>query len=176
MNRRLPSEKTALKLLVQAGCSKKVISHCQAVADFAVEIAKGCKKKSLKIDIDLVRIGSLLHDIGRAKTHGVSHGIVGAKIAKELNLSDALVSIIERHVGSGITAKEAEDLGWSVKDYIPETIEERIVAYADKLIEGSIRVPIEVAIERFRHDRSVPEDSVERLKEWHEELSLCLER
>ncbi|MFQ6068515.1 MAG: TIGR00295 family protein [Candidatus Bathyarchaeia archaeon] len=174
MSKRLPSEKTALKLLMQTGCSEKVIRHCKAVADFAVEIAKACKGKGLKVDVDLVRVGAILHDIGRAKTHNVDHGIIGAQIAKELNLSNAVVSIIERHVGSGITENEAEKLGWPVKSYVPRFFEERIVAYADKLIEGSRRLPVEAAVERFRRDRRIPESSVERLKQWHKELSFCL--
>lgn len=175
MSRGLPSEETALKLLMHAGCSKKVVQHCRAAADLAVEIAEACKKKGLVVNVELVRIGALLHDIGRAKTHSVDHGIVGAYIARELGLPDALVSIIERHVGSGITESEAEKLRWPVKSYVPESIEERIVAYADKLIEGSMRMPIEVVFERFRRDKHIPEASVERLKQWHEELSFCLE-
>jgi len=174
VSRGLPSEETALKLLMNIGCSKKVVKHCRAVADLAVEIAETCTKKGFVVNVELVRIGALLHDIGRSKTHGVDHGIVGAHIARELNLPDDLVSIIERHVGSGITESEAEKLGWPVKSYIPESIEERIVAYADKLIEGSMRMPIEVVFERFRQDRHIPDASVERLKQWHEELSFCL--
>jgi uncharacterized protein len=174
VSRRLLSEETALKLLIQAGCSEKVVDHCRVVADFAVEIAEACKKKGLKVDVDLVRIGALLHDIGRAKTHAVDHGVVGAQIARDLNLSDAVVFIIERHVGSGITKHEAEKLGWPVKSYVPESLEERIVSYADKLIEGSMRMPVEVAVERFRRDKHIPEAAVERLKQWHEEFSVCL--
>jgi len=173
VSRRLPSEETALKLLVQIGCPEKVVEHCRAVADFAVEIAEACKKKGLEVDVDLVRIGALLHDIGRAKTHTVGHGIVGAQIAKDLNLPDVVVSIIERHVGSGITKHEAEKLGWPVKNYVPESLEERIVSYADKLIEGSMRMPVEVAVERFRRDKHIPEASVERLKQWHKEFSVA---
>jgi uncharacterized protein len=175
VSEQLPSEETALKLLKEAGCSKKVIKHCQAVANFAEKIAEACRKKGIKIDVSLVRIGALLHDVGRAKTHGVEHGVVGAKIMRELNLPDVVVSIIERHVGGGISSKEAEKLGFPVKSYVPESIEERIVAYADKLIEGSMRVPVNVAVKRFRQDTNIPETAVERLKLWHEELSACLE-
>ena len=175
MSRWLPSEEMALKILAQVGCSKRIVEHCRSVADFAVEIAGACRKKGFDVDIDLVRIGALLHDIGRAKTHRVDHGIVGAQIARELNLPDTVVSIIERHVGSGITENEAEKLGWPMRSYVPESLEERIVAYADKLIEGSMRVPIEVAVERFRRDRHISEASVKRLRQWREEFSVCLE-
>jgi uncharacterized protein len=170
----LPSEKTAMNLLEKAGCSKKVISHCRAVADFAAEIANACREKGLKVDVDLVRIGGLLHDIGRAKTHSVDHGVMGASIARDFNLSVKLVNIIERHVGSGITEREARRAGLPVKSYVPVSLEERVVAYADKLIEGSTRLPFDVAVERFRRDKNIPEAAVERLKQWHIEFSTCL--
>ena len=174
MNKQLPSRKTALDFLKAIGCSKNVIDHCKKVADLAVEIAKMCRKNGVKVDVNLVHIGALLHDAGRAKTHTIEHGIIGAQIARAWDFPEAVVSIIENHVGSGISKAEAEKLGWPAKDYIPVTIEGQIVSYADKLIEGSIRVPIEVAIERFRQDKNIPKTSVERLKQWHEELTECM--
>jgi uncharacterized protein len=164
----------AIKFLMKTGCSKKVVEHCKAVADFAVEIAEACKKKGLEVNVDLVRIGALLHDVGRAETHMVDHGIVGVHIASEWTLPKAVLSIIERHVGSGISKSEAAKLGWPVKSYIPRTVEERIVAYADKLIEGSQRVSVEMAVNRFRLDKDISEVSVQRLKKWHKEFSNCL--
>lgn len=163
-----------MNLLEKAGCSKRVMAHCKTVADFAVEIANACREKGMKVDVDLVRIGGLLHDIGRAKTHSVDHGVMGASIARDYNLSGKLVNIIERHVGSGITEREARRSGLPVKSFVPVSLEERVVAYADKLIEGSTRLPFGVAVERFRRDKNIPEAAVVRLKQWHLELSTCL--
>ncbi len=174
MNSKLPSEETALNFLKVIGCSNNVVDHCKTVANFAVEIAEACRNSGVEVNVDLVRIGALLHDVGRAKTHGIDHGIVGAQIAREWKFPEAVASVIENHVGSGITKVEAEKLGWPVKDYIPKNLEEQIVSYADKLIEGSVRVSIDVAVERFRRDKNIPKDSVERLKQWHEELTECV--
>jgi uncharacterized protein len=173
VSRRVPSEKTALKILRQAGCSKKVIEHCIKVARYATEIAESCKKKGIQVDVELVHIGALLHDIGRARTHTVNHSIVGAELARELNLSDSIVSIIENHVGTGINENEAEKLGWRKKSYVPQTLEERIVAYADKLIAGSTLLPIELAMDRLCRENGASKDAAARLKLWHEELSHC---
>lgn len=174
MKPHLLTEDRALKLLIDSGCSKKVILHCEAVADLAVEVAKKCKEKGLQVNIDLVRIGALLHDIGRSETHSVDHSIIGAQIARTLKLPVAIISIIERHVGSGITESSAKMLGWPAKSYIPQSLEERIVAYTDKLIEGSKRVSFEVAVKRFRSDSNIKQDSIERLKSWHKFFSECL--
>ena len=169
MNERLPSEKMALKLLDETGCSRKVINHCKAVEKVATEIAEACKKRGLNVDMKLVQVGALLHDIGRSKTHSVNHAIVGAEIARSLNLPEAVISIIERHVGGGITMEEAENLGSPVKSYVPETLEEKIVTYADKLIEGSERVSIEQTIEKF--SRKLPPSAIAGMKKLHEEIT-----
>jgi len=85
-----------------------------------------------------------------------------------LGLPEPIISIIKRHVGGGISADEAERLGWPKDVYIPQTIEEKIVAYADKLIEGSKRVTIEETIEKF--SRELPPPAVERVRRLHEEM------
>jgi uncharacterized protein len=170
VNEKLPSSQMALSLLSESGCSKRVIAHCKAVSALAVKFAEACEKKGLDVDVDLVEVGALLHDIGRSKTHDVNHVIVGVEIAKSLNLPESIVSIIECHVGGGITADEAKELGWPVKDYLPTTLEEKLVAYADKLIEGSRVVSIERTIEQFSRTLGENHPAIDRIIRLHEEL------
>jgi uncharacterized protein len=170
VNEELPSSQTALKLLSEAGCSKRVIAHCKAVSALAVKFAEACEKKEIDVDVELVEVGALLHDIGRSKTHGVDHAVVGVEIAESLNLPESIVSIIERHIGGGISAEEAKDLGLPVKDYFPLTLEEKLVAYADKLIEGSRVVPIERTIEQFSRKLGEHHPAIDRIIRLHEEL------
>ena len=173
MSRQLPTRKEALSFLLKAGCSPGVVRHAKAVAALAVKIAEARRKKGSEVDIQLVEIGALLHDMGRSKTHSVNHVIAGVEIAKSLGLPNSVVSIIERHAGSGIPKDEAQKLGWPVKDYVPRTLEEKIVTYADKLIEGLRRVPIERVLEKFIRD-NLPQSSVLRMKRLHEEFSPLL--
>jgi uncharacterized protein len=168
---KLPSSRTALKILSESGCSRRVIAHCKAVSNLAVKFANSCKKRGLDVDVKLVEVGALLHDIGRSKTHDVNHAIVGVEIAKSLNLPDSIVSIIERHIGGGITVDEAKTLGWPVKDYLPATLEEKIVTYADKLIEGLKVVPIEKTLLKLSLDLGENHPAIARIKSLHEELS-----
>jgi len=168
VSERLPTKEEALHLLRIAGCEENVIKHCEAVSKLAVEIAEACRRRGLNVDVRLVEVGALLHDVGRSKTHGVHHAIIGAEIARKLGLPEPIISIIKRHVGGGISADEAERLGWPKDVYVPQTIEEKIVAYADKLIEGSKRVTIEETIEKF--SRELPPHVVERVRRLHEEM------
>ena len=157
-----------MRMLRQSGCPNNVVRHCEAVAELAVEIGETCGKKGLKVDLDLIEIGALLHDIGHSKTHSVHHAVAGARIAKTYGLPDQVLSIIKRHVGGGITGKEARRLGWPKDLYIPQTLEEKIVSYADKLIEGSHRVPIEKTMQDFAQE--LPPSAVERVRRLHEEM------
>ncbi len=170
MNEKLPSSQKAVNLLSEVGCSKKVIAHCKAVSALAVKFAEACEKKGLNVDVNLVEIGALLHDIGRSKTHGVDHAAVGVEIARSLNLPESIVSIIECHIGGGIAADEAKELGLPIKDYFPKTLEEKLVAYADKLIEGSRVVPIERTIEHFSRKLGQQHPAIDHIIKLHQEL------
>jgi uncharacterized protein (TIGR00295 family) len=139
------------------------------VSKVAVETAKTCQKKGLKVDVELVEIGALLHDIGRSKTHTVNHVVAGAEIAKKKELPDSVIAIIERHVGGGITDAEAKQLGWPPSNYVPASLEEKIVSYADKLVETSNRVPIQLTIDKLRKEKL--DDAAQRVQKLHEEIS-----
>jgi uncharacterized protein len=168
VSERLPSKEQALYFLHKSGCSANVIRHCETVAELALEIAKACKEKGLDVNLELVEIGALLHDIGRSKTHSVHHAIIGAEIAESMGLPKQVVSIIKRHVGGGITAREAKKLGWPKDIYVPISMEEKIVSYADKLVEGSRRVPIERTIENL--SKELPPSAIARIQKMHKEM------
>jgi uncharacterized protein len=168
VSEKLPTREQALAFLRQTGCRPNVIRHMEAVCQFAVEMAEDCRRRGYKINVQLVEIGALLHDIGRARTHSVHHAMAGAEIAKKIGLPEQVIRIIKRHVGGGITQKEARKLGWPKDIYTPETLEEKIVSYADKLIEGARRVPINRTIEELSQE--LPPSAIERIWTLHEEM------
>jgi uncharacterized protein len=169
VSEKLPSREQAIQFLYESGCSARVMRHCEAVAKLAVETAETLRKKGLDVDVALVEIGALLHDVGRSKTHTVHHAIVGAEIAKSAKMPEPVVSILKRHVGGGITADEAKKLEWPADDvYIPFTLEEKIVSYADKLIASGKRVPVERTIEQLF--REAKPEAARRVQKLHEEI------
>jgi len=167
----LPTREEALRVLVESGCSPRVVRHCEAVAVLAAQMAEACGRRGLGVNVQLVEAGALLHDLGRSKTHTVDHVVEGARVARSLGLPRPVVSIIERHAGGGITADEARRLGWPAKSYVPRTLEEKIVAYADKLVEGSRRVDIRRTARRLSEELGNRHPAVERVWRLHEELS-----
>ena len=160
----IPNPGQCLRLLREAGCSDDVINHCKAVRKVAVRIAK-----KAHANIQLVEAGALLHDIGRSKSQGIMHGVEGAKIATELGLPLSIVNIIERHLGAGIPIEEAATLGLPPKDYMPITLEEKIVAHADNLIDNDREHSIEKEVEKALQKGHTKH--AERLMELHRELS-----
>ena len=173
MSERLPSREQALELLQQNHCPPIVISHCVAVADLALETARKIENNGFKVDTKIVEAGALLHDLGRSKTHGVDHAVVGAQIAQELGLPEPIIRIIKRHVGGGITAAEADAFGWPKDVYVPETLEEKIVSYADKLISNSKRMPITVEVRSLISEGK--EAAAERVRNLYDEISNLLD-
>ena len=171
MSERLPSRQEALNLLIQSGCAPNVVKHCRIVSDYAVKLAKAFQKKDRNVDVRLVEIAGLLHDIGRSKTHSVDHALVGAQIARSLRLPDSIVLIIERHAGGGIPRDEARSLGWPVKDYVPQSLEEKIVCYADKRVEGLRTVPIEQTIKAYAASLGKKHPAIKRIRQLHREIS-----
>ena len=168
-------EKDAISLLISSGCSSSVIEHCKAVAKHAREIAleisrcAGKRGKPVYIDIDAVFLGALLHDIGRSKTHGMDHAVEGAKIALEDGLSERIVNIIEHHIGAGIRKDEAAALGLPPMDYLPATLEEKIVAHADNLVFGSRIGTIDELVLSLR-ERKFDEKIIQRIIELNDEI------
>jgi len=160
----IPDPEKCIELLREKGCSNEVIRHCIAVRNIAVKIAE-----KAGADVKLVEAGALLHDIGRSKTHGIMHGIEGAKIAKEMGLPDSIIKIIERHIGAGIPETEAKKLGLPPKDYIPQTLEEKIVAHADNLVDNYKKQDIKKEIEKAL--KKGQKKYAKRLLQLHKELS-----
>ena len=172
MSSLLPNREQAIELLRKHHCSPQVINHCLAVADLALETAIKLLAKGQKVNLELVEAGALLHDLGRSKNHTVDHGCIGAQMAKSLGLPESVVNIIKRHVGGGISFEEAEWFGWPKDNYMPQTLEEKIVSYADKLIDHSRRVPIESEIKRLKRENKF--QAAERVSRINEEITSLL--
>lgn len=123
------------------------IKHCRQVADKALDIAHS---KGLELSDEEIETGAMLHDIGIFLTdapgidcHGnlpyLCHGIAGAELLRNEGFDEKYARIAERHTGAGITADEVEASGLPipVKDYLPETLLEKLICYADKFYSKS---------------------------------------
>lgn len=173
-------ETNALKTLKESHVPENVIEHSKAVHDLCMDLVELLRERNpgLKINKKLISVGSLLHDIGRAKTHGIVHGIEGAGIIRGLNVNgdtdlEKIARICERHIGAGIDKKTAKELGLPERNYIPMTLEEKIIAYCDNMVDGNeVKDPKWAAI-RFEKELGKNSDAairVKKLNQFFEEL------
>ena len=127
---------------------KLLLLHSNQVREKALEILSVC---NVQLDRTIVENGALLHDIGIGRCHAPSilcegtepylaHGIIGAAMLRELDSTlEPYARICERHTGPGITAAEikAQSLPIPLRDYLPETPEEKLICLADKYFSKS---------------------------------------
>jgi uncharacterized protein (TIGR00295 family) len=157
----IPFEGEAIALHRKYGSSERIVRHCQVVANVAVALADEFRRKEHPVDVDAVRAAALLHDIGRSKTQTVWHGLEGSRILEKEGIDPKVVEIVRKHVGAGISTSEAKRLGLPNLDYVPQTLEERIVCFSDKVVSSDKVQPFEEEIRRFK----LKSHDVERLLE-----------
>ena len=166
----LPTRDEALRILGEAGCCRGVVEHCLQVTGVAMRLAEVFRERGFEVDLALVEAGALLHDLGRSRTHGIRHGVVGGELARGMGLPEPLVRVIERHIGAGIPDEEAEELGFPRGNYVPESLEEKIVAYADKLVEGGREVEFEVTLGKMAEELGGDHPALGRLRALRDEI------
>ena len=124
-----------------------LLTHSRQVADRALRIVEAHPEWT--VDKQFIEEAAMVHDIGIiycnapnihcTGTHPyIEHGYLGAELLrKEGYPKHALVA--ERHTGSGITMEQVirEHIAVPWQDYIPLSLEEKIICYADKFYSKS---------------------------------------
>ena len=119
-----------------------LINHSQSVARKALQIVSS--HPELHLDAQFVEEAAMLHDLGIFRTDApgiqcfgsepyICHGRLGAEILRKEGY-ERHARVCERHTGAGITCKEiiAQGLPLPHQDFLPETLEEKVICYADK--------------------------------------------
>lgn len=164
-------EKRFLRILLEEGVPGNVIAHLDSVERKAVELAERAIARGHEINLGLVRAGAALHDIGRSRTHGISHAVVGAQMLRGRGIDPRVVRITERHIGAGVTRLEAKNLGLPAKGYIPETLEEKLVAHADNVMEGGREVPLERTLRHVAKMLGKGHPALRRMRDLENEIN-----
>jgi len=159
-----------------------LIEHSYEVASLAVAVAEHLMQ-SEEVNLEFVEQAAWLHDIGMLYTdapalgcHGdqpyITHGIIGAELLRKENLPlHALVC--ERHIGVGLSVEDIQEqeLPLPLRDMQPQTLEEKIVAYADLFFsktEKGMRTAEMVRASLARYSQH----KVDIFDEWHERFTL----
>lgn len=124
-----------------------LVRHSRQVAGRALTIAMA--HSEWKLDLQFVYEAAMLHDIGILKTNAegilcigtepyICHGQLGAEILRSEGLENH-ARVAERHTGTGLTSRQIAERNLPLprKDYVPETLEEKLICYADKFYSKS---------------------------------------
>jgi uncharacterized protein (TIGR00295 family) len=146
----LISYEEAHSLLKKYGNGASWTKHCFAVSSLAVHLSNIFTSR-YPINIEFIRTASLLHDIGRFKTHDpILHGVEGYKLLAELGYADEAF-ICASHILYGLNSIEAEKYGLPRNDFIPISFEERLIPLVDFLVEHDRPVLLRERFEHLRH-------------------------
>ncbi len=154
-----------------------LVLHSSSVAQKALQIVKN--HPELGADASFVEEAAMLHDIGVVLTDApaihcygehqyICHGYLGADILRSEGL-DAYALVCERHTGAGISAQQIveQDLPLPTeREYMPQTIEEKIICFADKFFSKT-SPQREKSVEQA--EKSLAKfgvEGVERFREW----------
>ena len=120
----------------------------------------------------------MLHDIGIFKCDAagiqcfgtepyICHGRIGAELLRSEGFPRH-ARVCERHTGAGITKAQiiAQNLPLPQQDFLPETMEEKVICYADKFFSKT-HLDREKTIEQAEKSLSkFGEEGVLRFREW----------
>lgn len=126
----------------------QLLNHVSTVKRYSMKILKTFQCNEKKI-VERVKFIALFHDIGRLYCYPFGeyslllHGIISKRIMKQYVDDETLLYGLASHVGVGlrkeeilskITEKEKEEFNLEIQDYIPTTIEQKLVCFADKMV------------------------------------------
>ena len=131
---RLPDVPACLAWLAEQGASDGLVRHVRLVAAIAFRLAELLRWAGEAADPLLAHRGGLLHDLAKdsASSAGLLHDDLAGQLLRARGFPD-LARIAERHPV------------WALTDPTdcPETWEEKLVCYADRLADGGRLVGIE---------------------------------
>ena len=153
--------------------------HARKVAELAMELADA--HPELSVDRQFVEEAAMLHDLGIFLTdapgihcHGTEkylcHGYLGAELLRELGY-ERHARVCERHTGTGLLKEQVQANGWNlpVKDYVPETVEEQLICFADKFYSKTKYLEQRRTFEQVVASMAkISDESVEKVRKWAE--------
>ena len=152
-----------------------LLRHSKAVADKALAIADA--HPELQLDCQFLLEAAMVHDIGIIKTNApdikcfgtepyIRHGLLGAEIMRAEGFP-LHARVCERHTGAGLSLKEIEEQALPLPhiDLLPETLEEKVICYADKFFSKT-KLDREKTLEQA--ERSVAKHGGEGLQRFKE--------
>ncbi|MCH5301278.1 MAG: phosphohydrolase [Prevotella sp.] len=153
-----------------------LLAHSRQVADRCLRISKA--HPGLRLDDEFLEEAAMLHDIGIFRCHApgirclgtepyICHGIIGAELMRGEGW-ERHARVCERHTGTGLSAADIErqQLPLPRQDFVPVTLEEQVVCYADKFYSKTRPDSERTVMEAMRSLEKFGEAGILRFQKW----------
>lgn len=153
-----------------------LLVHSRTVTTRALDICD-CHPE-LNLDRQFVEEAAMLHDIGifRCDAPGIAchgtepyicHGRLGAELMREEGYPKH-ARVCERHTGAGLSKEEIirQRLPLPHQDFLPETLEEKLICYADKFYSKSNLKKVKTPEQAAKSIAKFGEDGLLRFLQW----------
>lgn len=150
--------------------------HSRSVMERALSICD--RHRELNLDRNFIVEAAMLHDIGICRCNApgilcygtepyICHGRIGAEMLRQAGFPRH-ARVCERHTGAGLTSTEIikQNLPLPHEDFLPETMEEKLICYADKFYSKSSICRVKTMEQAERSLSKFGEEGVKRFRDW----------
>ncbi|HAT82389.1 TIGR03960 family B12-binding radical SAM protein [Eubacterium pyruvativorans] len=145
------TEEECYRLFREQNTPDRVIRHCQEVSRVAAVIADALNRNGVAMDVELVRISALIHDVARVQDH---HEIVGARLLRSLGY-EREAEIVEAHMTHMLAP-------------LSEATETDILCLADRTVTENHYTGVDGRFDYLLHKRPWSEEREKRLEDLKE--------
>ncbi len=156
----IPTREECLGLLKENPVPENVVNHCLMVNKVAVFLAKKLKERGIEVNVELVDVASLLHDVGRTREK--------EKYPKPKHLEEGYNRLKDKYPEVAETIRVH---GLLILDKA-QTWEQKIVNYADKRAWEHEIVSLQKRISSVerRYEFTMPEEMKQKYFQLEKEI------
>ena len=140
-----------------------LLVHSRSVADKALMVAE--RHPELHLDCQFLEEAAMLHDIGIIRCDAPGIQCFGSKEGFPRH-----ARVCERHTGAGVTREQIinQHLPLPEQDFLPETMEEKVICYADKFFSKTHLDKEKTVEQAERSLAKFGEEGVLRFRKWEQ--------
>ena len=153
-----------------------LMKHSRQVAERCLQVCDA--HPELGLNRCFIEEAAMLHDIGirwcyapsiycEGEESYIRHGLIGGKLLREEGFIQH-ARVCERHTGTGLTREQIvrQQLPLPEENFIPETLEEQLICYADKFFSKSHPDRVLSVAEAARSLEKFGQEGVEKFLGW----------
>ena len=159
-----------------------LLKHSRDVARKALLIAE--RHPELQLDRQFIEEAAMLHDLGIFLCHApaiecfgtepyIRHGRLGAELLRAAGYP-AHARVCERHTGAGLSREDIvrQALPLPHEDFLPQTMEEKVICYADKFYSKTHIDDEKTGEQAARSLAKFGEAGLERFRAWEKMFAI----